>query len=591
MHELPILINIVLALGTAFVGGLIARRLGLPTIVGYLLAGVVIGPFTPGVFGDVKTIHEFAELGVIFLLFGVGLHFSLRDLWNVRDTAIMGALLQMLITTAIGIVLTQFWGWSWVSGLVLGLAVSIASTVVLLRNLMDEGLLSTTHGQVAVGWLVLEDLATVLILVLLPAFSANASGSLLITGGIALLKAVIFAALMLVVGTKFIPWLLKRMAYLRSRELFIVAIVVITVGTGLGASYLFGVSLALGAFLAGVVINESVLSHQVEAEVLPFREIFSVLFFVSIGMLVNPGYLWANIGQVVGLVLLIVVGKFILTLALGIFFPRPARTFLVIAAGLCQIGEFSFILGQAGVSAQMLTQDQYSLILAGAMISITVNPFVFRCLPWVEEMLRKIPSFWSLLDRHGPAPIPIEEGLSDHVVVIGCGRVGWPIVRVLNYLEVPCLVVEIDVGIVVRLQQQDIPVLYGDAANSEILKHAHLDRARVIVVTVADEAAAEVVTAAAKSLAERVPLIVRASTREGMKRLFTLGGQEVILPELVGGLEITQQTLIRLGYSEKEIQKYVEAIRHDRYDIAITTEDEQEALAQMRTSGPGPHPI
>ncbi len=451
MHEVPILVNITVALAVAFVGGFIAQRFKLPPLVGYLLAGIAIGPFTPGFVGDLSTIEQLAELGVIFLMFGVGLHFSLRDLWAVRETAIPGALLQMTITTALGILLTHLWGWSLASGVVLGLAISIASTVVLLRNLMDQGLLNTSHGQVAVGWLVLEDLATVLILVLLPALFSNTTQPLWQSAGLALLKAGAFAALMLFAGTRVIPWLLLRVAHLRSRELFTVAVVVITVGTAIGATSFFGVSLALGAFLAGVVVNESALSHQVGAEVLPFQETFSVLFFVSVGMLVNPVALWMHAREVLTLTALIVLGKFLITLLLGLLFPRPARTTLVIAAGLCQIGEFSFLLGLTGVSLKLLTQEQYSFLLAGALLSIALNPFVFRALPWIEARLRVFPAFWSLLDRHGPAQKPVAESLRDHVVVIGCGRVGQHLVDVLGQLGIPRLVVELDVGRVAEL--------------------------------------------------------------------------------------------------------------------------------------------
>ncbi|MCQ3939267.1 MAG: sodium:proton exchanger, partial [Chloroflexi bacterium] len=341
MHEITLIINIVVALVAAFIGGVIARRLGLPTIVGYLFAGIAIGPFTPGFVGDAETIGQLAELGVIFLMFGVGLHFSLNDLWKVRAIAIPGALGQMTLTTLLAYFLSRAWGWDASSGIVLGLAISIASTVVLLRGLMDNGLLSTPHGQAAVGWLVFEDIATVLILVLLPTLAA-ATGAfewqpLVLT----LAKAGVFVLLLLFVGKRLIPWTLLRIAHTRSRELFILAILAITLGTALGAAELFGVSFALGAFVAGVVVSESPLSHQVGADVFPFREAFAVLFFVSIGMLVNPVYLFSNIGHVLALTALIVIGKSVITLLLGSIFPWQGRTTLVVAAGLSQIGEFS----------------------------------------------------------------------------------------------------------------------------------------------------------------------------------------------------------------------------------------------------------
>lgn len=580
-HELPLLINIAAALVAAFVGGLLARRLGLPTIVGYLAAGVAIGPFTPGFVGDIETISQLAELGVIFLMFGVGLHFSFRDLWMVRDTAIPGAIGQMLIASGLGFGLTQLWGWSAPAGLVLGVAISIASTVVLLRGLMDQGLLNTPHGQVAVGWLVLEDLATVVILVLMPALFARSGGNPWLTAGTTLFSSAVFVGLMLFAGVRLAPWLLTRIARTRSRELFILTVVAIALGTAVGSAELFGVSLALGAFLAGVVLGESTISHQVGAEVLPFRETFAVLFFVSVGMLVNLNYLMLNVGHVLALTALIVLGKFVFTIILGVFFPRPARTALVVAAGLSQIGEFSFIVGQAGVSLNILTQEQYSLILAGALLSIMVNPLMFRTIPHVKAFLQRFPALWQLLDRHGPTSQPPGEKLAGHVVVIGYGRVGEHIVTVLGYLGVPRLIVELDASRLTEFEQQGVPTLFGDAANSEILTHTGLERARALVVTVPDETAAEIIIASAHEIAPHLPIIARAATRSGVERLVKLGARDVILPELEGGLEILRHTLLALGYPLLEVQHYADAVRRDQYDPVISTHEEHWMLDRL----------
>lgn len=417
MHEVTLLINIVVALVVAFFGGLIARRLGLPTIIGYLLAGIAIGPFTPGFVGDIETISQLAELGVIFLMFGIGLSFSFRDLSKVGDIAIPGSLFQMAIVTLLGYGLSQIWGWPPTAGIVLGLAISIASSVVMLRGLMDNSLLNTPHGQIAVGWLVMQDLIAVLILILMPALAQPGSALDWQNLGLTVLKATLFMVLMLFVGTRLIPWLLRLIAHTRSRELFILAVLAIALGTALGSAELFGVSLALGAFLAGVVISESPLSHQVGADVLPFREAFAVLFFVSIGMLVNPAYLFNNIGPVLALTALIVFGKPVLITLMGFVFPRPARTALVVAVSNGQIGEFSFILGQAGLALGLLTREQYSLILVGALLSITLNPGAFRLLDKIESGLQRFSGLWRLLDRHGPAPVPLEETIQHHVVV------------------------------------------------------------------------------------------------------------------------------------------------------------------------------
>jgi len=581
MHDLVILINITLALVVAFIGGIIARKVGLPTIVGYLLAGIAIGPFTPGFVGDVETIQELAELGVIFLMFGVGLHFSFTDLWRVRDIAIPGALIQTAIATLLGIGLTQRWGWSLTSGIVLGLAVSVASTVVLLRGLMDNSLLNTPHGQAAVGWLVMEDIFSVLILVLMPAMVQNSAGFDWGSLALTLVKAVAFVAIMFILGVRLLPWLLERIAHTRSRELFILAILAITLGTAMGASELFGVSLALGAFMAGAIISQSHLSHQVGADLFAFRETFSVLFFVSVGMLVNPSFLWQNIGQVLSLTSLVVAGKFIIVILMGLLFPRPARTFLVVAVGLSQIGEFSFILGQGGLALGLLNSNQYSLVLAAALISITINPFMYKLLPGFERWLQRLPGFWRKLESNRPLPEINEEQLVDHVVIIGFGRVGKHLVDVLQSLDIPILVIESNVERVETLNEQNIATLYGDAANSEVIVHSHLERARALVITVPEESAASMIVVAAKHINPKLPIVVRAATEDGVYQLSAMGADHIVHPELEGGLEMVHHTLLQLGFPLREVHEYSESVRRDRYHIEISSADEHRSLHDL----------
>jgi monovalent cation:H+ antiporter-2, CPA2 family len=578
MHEVPLLINIAMALVVAFVGGLLARRIRLPAIFGYLLAGIVIGPFTPGYIGDVETVSQLAELGVIFLMFGVGLHFSFQDLWRVRDIAIPGALAQTLLATLLGIGLTRLLGWPIVAGVVTGLAISVASTVVLLRGLMDASLLNTTHGQAAVGWLVMEDLLTVLILVLMPAFAPTEGDMALSHLGLTLLKAAAFVALVGFVGRRLIPWLLDRIAHTRSRELFILAVLAIALGTALGAAELFGVSLALGAFVAGAVVSESPLSHQVGADVLPFREAFAVLFFVSVGMLVNPAFLWQNIGPVLALTALILIGKPLIVLLLGLFFSRSAFTMLVIAAGLSQIGEFSFILGQAGLSLNLIRPEHYSLILAGALLSIMLNPLMFRLINPMHAALQRLPWLWRRLDRHDTPPPPADPGLSNHLVIVGYGQVGQQIVQVARSLEIPHLVIESDVERVELLNAAGTETLFGDAANSEVLTHAGLDRARVLVVTVPDDVSSEMVIVTARTLAPQLSIMARASAEAGVQRLAEVGAQVVIHPQLEGGLEMVRHTLLHLGFPLREVFEYTDAVRHDHYNIAVNTDDEHRLL-------------
>ncbi|GCE13845.1 cation:proton antiporter [Tengunoibacter tsumagoiensis] len=591
-HDLPLLINITVALCFAFVGGLIARRLKLPTLIGYMVAGVLIGPSTPGYVGDLHTIEQLAELGVIFLMFGVGLHFSLQDLWAVRRIAVPGALAQMVLATLLGLLLATYWGWSLGAGIVLGLGVSIASTVVLLRNLMDRGLINTVHGQIAVGWLVLEDLATVLILVLLPAFFSKSAQPIWLQAGIALLKAFLFAALMLIGGTRLVPWLVQKIVRLQSRELFIVSIVVITLGTALGAAVIFDVSLALGAFLAGVVVNESKFNHQVEAEIAPFREIFGVLFFASIGMLVNPLSLVTQFGAILSLTFLIVVGKALLVLLLGMILPSSARTTLIIAVALSQIGEFSFLLGQEGVRLHILTKEQYTLLLMGAIISILLNTLMFRALPQLEQALQAIKPFWAVLNRRVATPPEVVEPLQQHVVVVGYGRVGKYQVEVLTSLHIPCLVVELDASYFQVLEEKGIPSLYGDAANSSILEHAHIEYAKAVVVTLPNDISASSVVAAVRSVSQRIPIMARASSLQGIEHMFELNANDIIYPELEGSLELLSRTLISLGYPEGAVQRYAQSVRQNSYSLADLSKEEVNALTCVQLQAPkDPHSI
>jgi CPA2 family monovalent cation:H+ antiporter-2 len=581
-HEISLLANLAIALVVAFVGGLLARQIGLPTIVGYLLAGMAIGPFTPGFVGDVEDIRQLAEIGVIFLMFGVGLHFSLKDLWDVRQVALPGAMLQMAIATGLGFALSQLWGWAPLSGLMLGLSISIASTVVLLRGLMDNGLLSTTAGRIAVGWLVMEDLATVLILVMLPILFGGHNEQSLWSAILSLLKVALFVTVVLFIGRRLLPKLLDVIVATRSRELFILAAVAIALGTAFGAAAFFDVSLALGAFLAGVVLNETQFSHQIGDDVLPFRETFAVIFFVSVGMIVNPVYLWANAGQVLALTALIVLGKSFFTQLLGFVLPASGRTMLIVAAGLSQIGEFSFILGQAGVTLGLLTTEQYSLILAGSLLSIMVNPLMFRSIKTVERVMQRMsPQLWERFDQHPLQPADLALPREGHVVVVGYGRVGQHIVNVLERLGVPRLVIEIDSGRAAEFNARGIPTLFGDAANSDVLIHAGLERARALVVTLPDETATEMVVAAARKIAPNLPIIARAATTKGVGRLLNLGAHDVIHPELEGGLEVMRHTLLCLGYPATQVQGYTDAVRRDEYDTTVSSDAEHQALDQM----------
>ena len=566
MAELPLLVNLTVGLAYALVGGLIARRLGLPTIVGYLVAGVALSPVTPGFRGDPTAIHQLAEFGVILLMFGVGLHFSFRDLWQVRGIAIPGALAQMLVVSTLGWLVARSWGYSSAGGWLFGLAISVASTVVLIRGFMDHGWLSTPAGKVAIGWLVFEDLATVAILVLLPVLTTTGTTGVLSQALFAIGKAALFIALMIVVGTRLMPLLLGGIVQTRSRELFVLVALTVAAGTALASAALFGVSLALGAFVAGIVVNESPFSHQIGADLLPFREAFAVIFFVSVGMLVQPAEIAAHWGQLAIVVLLIVIAKPIVSALVGFALPYPAHTALVVAAGRSQIGEFSFILGQTGVALGLMTSGQYAILLAAAIISITLNPFVLRLIDPVERLLRRWPGLWRAIDRHGvEAPLP-EDTLTNHVVIVGCGRVGRHIAEALGKLDIPRLVVEVDPSRIEKLKELGVPVLYGDAGSSEILAHAALQRARALVITLPDDAAALAVLQTARSYAPELHVVARASTWEGGRRLAAAPATAVVRPELEGGVEIVRRTLLQLDLPVRDVQVYSELIRQEGLD-------------------------
>jgi monovalent cation:H+ antiporter-2, CPA2 family len=383
-HEVSLISTIAVGLAFAFAGGFAAVRLGLPPIVGYLLAGVAIGPFTPGYVGDTHLAPQLAEIGVMLLMFGVGMHFSIRDLVAVHRIAIPGAIGQIAVATALGIGVSQLWGWTIGAGLVFGLALSVASTVVLLRALEERGMLGLPDGRIAIGWLIVEDLFTVAVLVIIPAVAPALGGGEISAGGLALPLAVTFGkvacfiALMLVVGTRVLPWLLEQVVRTGSRELFTLAVVAAALGTAFAAAELFGVSFALGAFFAGIVVNESDHSHRAAEQAKPLEDAFAVLFFLSVGMLFDPGILVRHPFQTMAVLAVILIGKSIAAFAIVRLSGYPATTALTVSASLAQIGEFSFMLAALGTAQGLLDVEGQNLILAGALISITLNPAAFR---------------------------------------------------------------------------------------------------------------------------------------------------------------------------------------------------------------------
>ena len=528
-HHTELIATIAAGLGLAFLFGMLAVRLRLPPLVGYLLAGLAVGPHSPGFVADIELAQQLAEIGVILLMFGVGIHFSVDDLLSVRRIALPGAAVQITVATLLGAAVSHLWGWSWGSGIVFGLCLSVASTVVLLRALEDRGLLDSADGRIAVGWLVVEDLFTVLALVLLPAFSIFLGGhpprgagtagdaELASTIGITLGKVTAFVLLMAIVGRRAVPWLLERVARVGSRELFTLSVLAVAVGIAVGASALVGVSFALGAFFAGMVVNGSDLSHEAAADALPLQDAFSVLFFVAVGMLFDPAILVRQPLEVLAVVLIVMVGKSLGAFAIVLLFRFPLPTALVISASLAQIGEFSFILAALALSLGLLPAEGQSLIVAGALLTISLNPLAFRAADWITRWVGERPRLLAALERGTPdrpvAALP-DHALRDHAILIGSGRVGGAIGDALTQANVPYVVIERSRELFESLRDRGVPAVYGNATRSTVLELAHPERARLLIVTAPDPFQARAVVEAARRINPTIATVVRTHSEE-----------------------------------------------------------------------------
>jgi CPA2 family monovalent cation:H+ antiporter-2 len=540
-HGVTLITTLAAALGFALLFGFLAARLRLPPLVGYLIAGVLIGPATPGFVADQELSQQLAEIGVILLMFGVGLHFSLRDLLAVRKIALPGAVLQIVVATLLGMVVAHSWGWSPGAGIVFGLTLSVASTVVLLRALEDRGLLDSVNGRIAVGWLVVEDVAMVLVLVLLPALAPLLGGvaagtgdrSLPMTLAITLGEIALFMSLMVVVGRRVFPWLLWQVAHAGSRELFTLSVIAAAVGIAWGSAELFGVSFALGAFFAGMVLRESQLSYRAAEETLPFRDAFSVLFFVSVGMLFDPAILVQQPLRVAAVVAIIVFGKSVAAFLLVLAFRYPLNTALTVSASLAQIGEFSFILAGLGVTLGLMDAAQQGLVLAGAIISIALNPLVFQAIEPAQRWIRARSKLAQALERSDDplAELPMSTDLSlltGQVVLVGYGRVGRRIGSALEAAGIPFVVAEQNREIVEQLRKRGIPAVSGDASEPHVLVQAHIARAGMLVTAIPDTFRVRRMIDTARTLNAGVEIVVRTHSdeetalleKEGVGRVF-----------------------------------------------------------------------
>ncbi len=546
--ELPFLTTITLGFTAAFVLGMIASKLRLPPIVGYLIAGIAVGPYTPGVVADVKIAEELSEIGVLLLMFGVGLHFSLRDLLEVRRIAIPGAIVQITAATLLGAGVAHFWDWPLTSGLMLGFALSVASTVVLLRALEQHNLLQSTNGNVVIGWLIVEDVAMVLALVLIPALATTEGTAMTAAGiatdlAIAMGKVILFVVFMVVAGSRLLPMLLMVVARTRSRELFTLAVFAVAMGVALGAAKLFGVSFALGAFFAGMMIRESDLSHEVADKALPLQDAFAVLFFVAVGMLFNPSIIIERPLQVLAVVGIIMVGKSIAAIAIVLLFRYPLKTALLVSAGLAQIGEFSFILATLGVNQGLLPEAGRDLILAGAIISISLNPACFHVSQHIQEWLGFTPA-----RKPTDEPLPEEvrddlahltpeeyDSLRQCVILVGHGRVGKHISENLCSAHMDIVIVDSNRQRIEQLREKGLFAIAGDATQEETLRHAGIDKAVAVIVAVPNPYEARRVTEAARHVKPEVKLLVRAHNDEEIEYFTNIGVDLAVMgPREVG---------------------------------------------------------
>lgn len=554
-HHTPLIAAIATGFVLAFIFGALANRLRLSPLVGYLLAGVMVGPFTPGFVADKDLSHELSEIGVILLMFGVGLHFSLKDLLAVKSIAIPGALVQIIAATLLGMGMTWWLGWHWGAGLIFGLALSVASTVVLLRALEERQLIDSRRGKIAVGWLIVEDLVMVLALVLIPALAgllsaepATGSGEqdilwpLLLTLG----KVAAFIALMITLGGRLIPWLLERSAGSGSRELFTLAVLAIAMGVSYGSAVLFGVSFALGAFFAGMILNSSQFNHQAADDSRPLRDAFAVLFFVAVGMLFNPSILLDEPLLVLATVLIIVLGKGLAALLIVLAFRKPLSTALTIAVSLAQIGEFSFILASLGVSLELMPEVGRDLILAGAIIAILLNPMLFSLLdrlqPWLVAREQRQP-------EASPAPasepsdnvLPLSENA--HTILIGHGRVGSRISQRLQAEQMPLVIIEALHSLVEDLRESGLSVVHGNAASNQTLAQANIASARCLIVAIANSLEAGQIISHARAANPNLQILARAQADSEVDYLKTCSADLVVM----GEREIARIMLARLG--------------------------------------------
>lgn len=581
-HDLPLITTIAAAFTAAWVLGLITQRLRLSPIVGYLLAGVAIGPHTPGFAGDLALAQQLAELGVILLMFGVGLHFNLGDLLAVRKVAVPGAIGQSLVATLLGVAVAVGFGMSARSGLVLGMAMAVASTVVLVRVLTDNRMLDTPHGHVAVGWLIVEDILTVIVLVLIPALgtapavegvetpqAASGASGLLLSLLAALLKLAAMVAILLLAGSRVIPWVMVRVARLRSRELFMLTVLVMAIAVAAGSYKLFGASMALGAFLAGMVVGQSPVSQQAAADALPLRDAFAVLFFTSVGMLFDPWFVVEQPWLLLAGLCIVMIGKPVAALAIVAVIGYPARTALVVALALAQIGEFSFILSDLGRDYGLIDERGHNLLVACAIVSITINPMLFRALGPIERGLQQWPALSGFLNRRATrrggqmnvqAGVLLDRSEEPLAVIVGYGPVGQTVDSILRTSGLETVVVDLNMDTVQDLTKRGRAAIYGDAFNIEVM-HQALPRATHLVITLPHSANRNPLIAAAKLINPDIKIFVRARYLAERAELEQVGADVVAYEEAEASVALARLVLFDRGADPDTVRRETTRIR------------------------------
>ncbi len=577
VHDLSLISTIAAAFTAAWLLGLLTQWLKLSPIVGYLLAGVLIGPHTPGFVGDVHIATQLAEVGVILLMFGVGLHFHLKDLLAVKNVAIPGAVGQSLIATILAMMIFSAFGLPLKTGMVLGMAMAVASTVVLMRVLMDADVLNSRQGHVAVGWLIVEDIFTVILLVLIPVLGTQAgmeapAGSFWGTLGIALVKLVLLVTIVMVAGAKIVPWVLVRVARLRSRELFTLTVLVFSVAIAAASYFFFGASMALGAFLAGMVVAQSPVSHQAAADALPLRDAFAVLFFVSVGMLFDPAFLIVQPLMVAAALGIILIAKPLAALLIVAVLGHSVRTALTVAIGLAQIGEFSFILSELARYHGLMPDAGHNVLVASAIISITLNPLIFRSLPKIEDWLKKRPVLWRLLngraERKAASMNLVQSGPSHSAedgkrlaIVVGFGPVGRSVHRALTDAGLSTVIIDMNMDTVTALHAEGQAAIFGDASNQRVLEQAGVGRASHLIVTLPDASHRAAVITAGRSLSEIVRIVVRARYLREREDLERSGASTAVFEEAEAAVALARLVLADTGVHRQAAEKKLQDIR------------------------------